>query len=186
MTAARERWMLFGAFVLTVLFVCFFIMPNYQSAELASKNAKELEGRIAQLELRQIEVEQMHSELAKMELQVQSSCKRVPDSPDTAEIVRALSLEVDGMRVLDQGFTAGATSKTQVNGGFAIQPLAVSLHADFESIFSVIENVESMDRLVRVSSLRITTKDGEENEDSPVLEGSIGLHAMYDNGEYAR
>ncbi len=186
MTATRERWMLFGACIVTVLFVCFFIMPNYQSAELASKNAHELEHRIAQLELRQIEVEKMHSELTKLESQVQLACKRVPDSPDTAEIVRALSLEVDGRRVLDQGFTAGATSKAQENGGFAIQPLAVTLHADFDSIFSVIRNVESMNRLVRVSSLRITAKDGEENANSPVLEASIGLHAMYDNGEYVR
>jgi hypothetical protein len=58
------------------------------------------------------------------------------------------------------------------------------LHADFDSIFSVIENVESMNRLVRISSLRITTKDLDSFGEAPVLEAAIGLHAMYDNGDF--
>ena len=57
MTASRERWMLFGAFILTVLFVCFFIVPNYKNATYASASAIELEIRIEQLERRQVEVE---------------------------------------------------------------------------------------------------------------------------------
>jgi hypothetical protein len=185
MTASKERWMLFGSFVLTVLFVCFFIWPNYQSSQHATKSAIELEARIAQLERRQIEVEQMHEDLLLMESQVAFDCKLVPASPDTAQIVKALSLEVDGLHVLDQSFTAGATaSKLQQENSFAIQPLAVTLHADFDAIFSVVQNVESMNRLIRVSSLRISTINSEGASEVPVLEASIGLHAMYDNGDY--
>ena len=184
MTASNERWMLFGTFILTVLFACFFVLPNYKNAEQATNNAVELEVRIQQLERRQVEVEQMRQDFSSMEAKVQVDCKLVPDSPNTSEIVKALSLEVDGYQVLDQSFTAGSTaSKLQQKGGFAIQPLAVTLHADFESIFSVIEKVESMNRLVRISSLRITTKDLGSFGEAPVLEAAIGLHAMYDNGD---
>ena len=184
MTASRERWMLFGTFVLTVLFASFFISPNYQNAEQATINAVELEVRIQQLERRQVEVEQMRQDFGSMEALVQTTCKLVPDSPSMAEIVKALSLEVDGNSVLDQSFTAGsATSKLQQQGGFAIQPLAVSLHANFDSIFSVIKNVESMNRLVRISSLRITAKETGSFGEAPMLEAAIGLHAMYDSGE---
>ncbi len=183
MTASRERWLLFGAFVLTVLFVCFFIVPNYQNVTNASSSALELENRITQLERRQVEVQKMHQDFLALEKQAESECKRVLTSPDTAQIVKALSLEVDGQYVLDQSFTAGASSsKQEQGGGFSIQPLAVTLHADFDSIFSVIHNVESMNRFIRVSSLRITSKDIENNGDLPVLEAAIGLHAMYDSG----
>ena len=67
--------------------------------------------------------------------------------------------------------------------GFSIQPLAVTLHADFNSIFSVIQNVESMNRLVRVSSIRMTRKESESEESAPALQAAIGLHAMYDTVE---
>jgi Tfp pilus assembly protein PilO len=182
MTAMRERWMLFGTFVLTVLFVCLFIVPNYRNGKEAALHSIELENRIEQLERRQVEVETMRQEFANLESQVQSECKIVPNSPDTAQIVKALSLEVDGQYVHDQSFTAGATStKLNQQDGFLIQPLAVTLYADFDSIFSIIQNVESMNRLIRVSSLRISAKDIENSGEMPILEASIGLHAMYDN-----
>ena len=53
---------------------------------------------------------------------------------------------------------------------------------DFESIFTVLQNVESMNRLIRVSSLRITSTKVGENGEMPVLEAAIGLHAMFDSG----
>ena len=183
MTATRELWMLFGTFVLSVLFICFFIVPNYQSAEHASKESSNLETRIQKLELRQVEVEQMRIDYRDLKQQVQGECKLVPTSPDMSKIVQALSLEVDGQNVLDQSFTAGNTSMQTPTDGFSVQPLAVTLHADFESIFSVIQNVESMNRLVRVSSIRMTRKESESDVSEPALEAAIGLHAMYDTLE---
>ncbi|MBC8200798.1 MAG: type 4a pilus biogenesis protein PilO [Planctomycetes bacterium] len=182
MTASRERWMLFGAFVLTVLFVCFFIVPNYQSANNASVSALALEDRIEQLERRRVEVEKMHQDLKALQTQVQSEYKSVPHAPDTAQIVKALSLEVDGQYVHDQSFTAGAAAAHfQQDDGFQVQPLAVTLHADFDSIFSVIQKVESMQRLIRVSSLHISAGQDQSESEMPILEAAIGLHAMYDN-----
>ena len=59
-----------------------------------------------------------------------------------SQIVKALSLEVDGRHVLDQSFTAGSiTAHPKLENVFVVQPLAVTLHADFESIFTVIQNV---------------------------------------------
>ena len=181
MTASRERWMLFGAFILTVLFVCFFIVPNYRSARIAAASALTLEDRIEQLERRRVEVEKMHQDFCALEEQVQLEYKTVPIAPGTAEIVKELSLEVDGQYVLDQSFTAGASAAHfQQEGGFLVQPLAVTLHADFDSIFSVIQKVESMQRLIRVSSLHISTNQSMSESEMPILEAAVGLHAMYD------
>ena len=184
MTAARERWMLAGTLLLTILFVCFFIVPNYNIATHASSEADLLEERIEQLQLRQIEVEQMHRDFKSMQAKVQDECKQVPSTPDMSQIVKALSLEVDGRHVLDQSFTAGSiTAHPKLENVFEVQPLAVTLHADFESIFTVIQNVESMNRLVRVSSVRMIRKESDANVSAPALEASIGLLAMYNTVE---
>ena len=39
----------------------------------------------------------------------------------------------------------------------------------------------SMNRLVRVSSIRLTRKESEADISTPALEAAIGLHAMYNN-----
>ena len=181
MTATRERWMLAGTLLLTILFVCFFIVPNYNIVAHASSEADVLEDRIEQLQLRQVEVEQMHRDFKAMQAKVHDKCKQVPSTPDMSQIVKSLSLEVDGRHVLDQSFTAGSiTSHPKLENVFEIQPFAVTLHADFGSIFTVIENVESMDRLVQISSVRVSRKEADADETAPVLEAGIGLHAMYD------
>tara|TARA_B100000959_G_C14876427_1_gene580631 strand:- start:470 stop:1033 length:564 start_codon:yes stop_codon:yes gene_type:complete len=184
MSATRERCMLAGTLLLTILFVCFFIVPNYNIAGHASTESDVLEDRIEQLQLRRVEVEQMHRDFNSMQSQVQDDCKQVPSMADMSQIVKALSLEVDGRHVLDQSFTAGSISQhPKLENVFEVQPLAVTLHADFGSIFTVIQNVESMDRLVQISSVRVSRKEADADKTAPVLEAAIGLHAMYDMEE---
>ena len=181
MSATQERWMLVGTFLLTILFTCLFIVPNYNVALHASSESDVLEVRIEQLHRRQVEVEQMYLDFKAMKEQVQDECKQVPTIPDMSQIVEALSLEVDGRYVLDQSFTAGPiVAQSQKGNAFEVQPLAVTMHAGFEEIFLVIQNVESMNRLVQVSSIRMSRREADADETAPVLEAAIGLHAFYD------
>ena len=180
MTAGRGLWMLFGTFVLTTLFVCLFIIPNYRRASQASQDTVDLALRIEQIELRQAEVKKMQEDYDNLQSEVAKEYKHVPSTPDMSQIVQELSLDVDGQKVLDQSFTAGTPKGKSTNYGFAVQPLAVTLHADFESLFYVIKSAESMNRLVRVSSIRMVRNSADEEMDAPALEAAIGLHAMYD------
>ena len=120
MSASKEKWMLFSTFVLTMLFVTFFIWPNYQQSASADLEAASLELRIEQLERRRIEVEQLRKELSSLKQFVDTACKFVPTSPDMSSIVQSLSLEIDGHRVADQSFTAVSLqrNKMQVNLSF--------------------------------------------------------------------
>ena len=184
MTATRERWMLVVTLLLTILFTSLFIAPNYNVALHASSESDVLEARIEQLHRRQVEVEQMYLDFKAMKKQVQDECKHVPSTPDMSQIVKTLSLDVDGRYVLDQSFTAGPiVAQPQEGNAFVVQPLAVTLHAGFEEIFSVIKNVESMNRLVQVSSVRMSRKQADADETAPVLEAAIGLHAYFDMEE---
>ncbi len=183
MTALRERWMFFGTFILSILFICFFIVPNYKGADSALHESAHLEHRIQQLELRQAEVESMRVDYEDLQNQVDKKCKFVPKNPDMSQIVQSLSLDVDGRQVLDQSFTAGLATSMNTPEGFSSQPLAIMLHADFDSIFSVIQNIESMDRLVQISSIRVVRSERDSDISEPPLEAAIGLHAMYDSLE---
>ncbi|MBC8203472.1 MAG: type 4a pilus biogenesis protein PilO [Planctomycetes bacterium] len=180
MTATKERWMLIGTFVLAVLVMFCFAIPNYKTATTNVEEAKRLEDRINTLERRQVEVQNLRDEYESLVSQVEIDYKKVPAAPDTAQIVQALSLEVDGVHVLDQSFVAGSTTnQTTSEDSFSVQPLAITMEADFESIFSVIRQAESMGRLVRVSSVRITRPTGKTDSASAILEAAVGLHAPF-------
>jgi hypothetical protein len=181
MTATRERWMLIGTLVLAVLVVFCFAVPNYKTASVNIDEAKRLEDRINKLERRQVEVQNLRDEYDSLVFQIENEYKKVPSSPDTAQIVQALSLEVDGVHVLDQNFVAGSTNnRTTSESSFSVQPLAITMEADFDSIFSVIQQAESMGRLVRVSSVRISRSERKADSASATLEAAVGLHAPFD------
>ena len=181
MSATKERWMLICTFALLVLVLFCFAIPNYKIANNNVQEAKRLEDRINKLERRQIEVSQLREECEQLASEVKSTYKNVPLSPDAAQIVQALSLDVDGMHVLDQSFVAGTLiKKTAVQeDAFSVQPLAITMEADFNSIFRVIRLAETMGRLIRVSSVRITRPEREADSRSVTLEAAIGLHASF-------
>jgi Tfp pilus assembly protein PilO len=180
MTASKERWMLIGTFILAVLVTFCFAMPNYKTATTNAEEAKRLEDRINKLERRQIEVQKLRDEYESLALQVENEFKKVPTSPDTAQIVQALSLEVDGQLVLDQSFVAGTSTNQQTDrDSFFVQPLAITMEADFDSIFSVIKQAESMGRLIRVSSVRIKRAGRKSDSSSATLEAAVGLHVPF-------
>jgi Tfp pilus assembly protein PilO len=179
MTAQKERWYVFSAIVFAILVFAFFAWPNYRRAKAAGLEASAMEERIERLERRQEEVKRLRESYELVLAEVEQSFKAVPTSPQPAQLVQALSLEVDGVRIIDQGFTAGEG----FDGGdsaFAVLPLAVTLHADFDSIFSIVDRVESMERLVNVASIRLSRSSKDADATAPPLEAAIGLHAVYD------
>ena len=137
MSAAKERWMLVGTFALAVIVIFCFAWPNYRNATINEDEAKRLEDRINRLERRQVEVQQMRVAYESLAEQVREKYKRVPQSPETATIVQTLSLDVEGVRVLDQSFVAGSISSNNTatsEGSFLVQPFAITMKADFDSI----------------------------------------------------
>jgi Tfp pilus assembly protein PilO len=181
MSLSREKWMLIGTILLVVTMTFLFIVPNYQSASFTSQTAIQLELRVQQLQRRQLEVETLRTELIEMERTVRLEYKHVPHSSEMAVIVQSLSVEVDEQTVFDQTFTAGKISrKESEEEGFSVHPLAISMQADFETIIFVLQEAEAMDRLLEISSLRITRSEKDADVMIPTLDAAIGLHAMYD------
>jgi hypothetical protein len=113
--------------------------------------------------------------------------KRVPEAPDIAELMRILSLPLDGVTVLDQEFTA-ADINEPVPGydvEFMAAPLYVNMVARFDAVFALIRAAESMGQLLRVNSLRLNAQRDAEGT-MPMADASIALEVIYDPPDDAR
>ena len=64
---------------------------------------------------------------------------------------------------------------------FKILPLVVELETTFDNIFDVIQRVEQLKRLVRVTSITMTCRDVEFEQTQPTLRASIGMDVVYEH-----
>ena len=100
--------------------------------------------------------------------------------------MRKLSFNVDDFSVRDQTLTAGAEGEAVqgVPTSEKALPLTVQMQANFDSIFALIRIAESMDRLVRVTSIHVHSEEEDEMAAMRgLLNATIVLEAIYDSGE---
>jgi hypothetical protein len=81
---------------------------------------------------------------------------RLPDgAPDLAGVIRRLSLPIDGVRVLDQNFTAGRSGPA-ANGapeGWMATPVQLELSGDWSAIRELLSLVDGLPVPVRTTKL---------------------------------
>lgn len=184
----HQRKMLFAAIGLVLaaaLMGAFVIWPNYRTATIVKKQVYELNARIARFGRQTDEKNVLESELGQAENRVNHELKTIPETPDVAALIRKFSQHVDRVRVLDQTFTAGTTGDALIGSKSTVQamPLTVDMHATFDSVFALVQNAESIDRLVRVSSIRVACKRDEKlplEADLTIVKASILLESIFD------
>lgn len=189
-----------GAIALTAFL---FVIPNYRQAGAMQQEVIALRDRIAGLETQSKALDELNSEIASVQNVIDTRMKAIPETPDLANVIRSLSQEVDRINVMDQTFTAGspadalpdlgknrgpekpkppgASNEPSANtqSAFAM-PLTVDMEARFEAIFDLIRSAESMQRLIRIASIRMVCKrDDKQASSSPIIKASVGLEAIY-------
>ena len=165
----------------------FVICPNYREVSTLRKQVDELNVKVDGLQSHRNLVDHLTAEVAEARERSQTQFKTIPDAPDVPDLIRKLSLPVDGVNVVDQTFTAGTANDLDLGktGSVRLMPLTVDMAATFDSVFALMRSAESMNRLLRVSSLKVAVKptgkdgDGRAGDDVPVLEASLGIEAMY-------
>lgn len=172
-----------GLLVVVVLVsVAGFIWPNYSRAAKISSKITSLESKIGRLEdARESLVEQTRA-VRELETIRKAKCRHVPENAQVAELVRAISLDVDGSRVADQTFTVSGR-RDNVDGGGRYEGLSmtVDLEAGFDQICSVIDRCAMHSDLIRITGLDIS-KIGKRNT-SDRLRASISLDAIYQSDD---
>lgn len=171
-----------GGLLVLLLGGALLVWPNYREAHAIQQEVLELRGKIFGLAGQTGKVEQLADELEVVRRRVGEELKLVPEAADVAGLMRRLSLPVDGRTVLDQTFTAGnpcdAVPGEDLNE--RALPLTVDMEATFDSVFALICAAERMDRLVRISSVRVAAERPGDGPDVPMLTASVGLEVVYD------
>jgi len=159
-----------------------FIWPNYREAAAIQREIDELRSKIASMDGQAQIVDDLRAQLAAAQDHVARELKNIPDSPDLAGLIRKLSQEVDRVAVLDQTFTAGGPCDAIAGGtprsNAQAMLLTVDMESTFDSVFALIRNAESLNRLVRVTSLHALCKR-DEKQPTPIVKASIGLEVIY-------
>jgi Tfp pilus assembly protein PilO len=183
---SSNRQMLFAVMGLVgcvALALGLLIWPNYREAASLRHQAHDLQTKIDSLGDENVEVERLVEQVSAARKQVAANFKVIPESPDVAEMIRKLSLGVDGRTVMDQTFTAGTPDDAlpAQKATMRYMPLKVDMRATFESIFALMRSAESMKRLVRIATVKVACKrDDKQSEDRPMLEASVGLEVLFD------
>jgi Tfp pilus assembly protein PilO len=160
--------------------------PNYREVAETTRRIEQLERRSANLEKASAQLIALADEVDALQRHLDEDLKEIPAHPDIAAIIRRLSLPVDGLTLFDQTFAAGRPSDAAPGADLAVWqvPLTVDLVADFSTVFDLVQASESMDRLVRVSSLSITRNPSVLGVDDQPLEAitsaTLGLEVIYE------
>ncbi len=161
------------------------VWPTYRhAAELRTETAA-LQHKVESLDNVNSKVELFAQRLGELKDSMNAELKVIPDDAEVALLIRRLSLPVDGKTVLDQTFTTGSSNSAVAGddeSGVAAMPLNVEMDSNFDSVFALIRSAESMERLVRIASVRIQCDRSEDQSDidgHPILTASVGLEAIY-------
>lgn len=170
---------LLGLVVIVAVFG--FIWPNYSRTNQISKKIDALEGKIGRLDVARHSLDSQTKAIKQLKAARIEKCREVPENAQVAQLVRALSLDVDGIHVADQTFTvSGRRENVDGSGRFEGLSMVVELDADFDQICSVIDRCATYGRLVRVTGLDIAV--GREELDPERLQASISIDAIYQSG----
>lgn len=170
------------ALILVVgLGVTMFAWPAYRDAARIDRQADNLRIKGENYDVQAEVIAALMNRLDEATRRVEEDFKAIPGGPDLAGLMRVLSLPVDGSTLRDQMFKAGESREAAPGSDLAtrVAPLTVDMEARFDAIYSLIVKAESMDRLLRVSSVNITCERIDES-DQRFARATVVLEAIYE------
>jgi len=174
----KSQWIVFGLIaVLVAVFSLGVWLP--ESRKLAGYQerivtAQEQLGpsffEPAMMDKRMTEVQALKDEIS-------SSARYVPERSELAPVLRALTEAVESRGVDNQRFQARESKHYK---HYAELPLSLEFEDTFDVVYGVLQEIESLPRLVRLEamSLRVLDRDRKQ-EISPVMQASLRLNSFY-------
>jgi Tfp pilus assembly protein PilO len=159
--------------------------PGYRQAAVLDRQTEEIRAKGERSEQQAQQIAHLSDRLEAASQYVDARLKPVPETADIAGLMGVLSLPVDGTSVRDQMFDAG-DPKDAVPGSdlpARVTPLTVDLDARFDSVFALLRAAESMDRLVRVASVKIVCDRPHDEDDEAFTRATVVLEAVYEPPE---
>lgn len=169
-----------GVIIIFAACLALFVWPRYREHQAINQEITDLQRRIDDLSGQTEQVAHLAGQVEVARGHVQNELKIITEKPELADVIRRLSLKVDGATVLDQSFAAGTETDAAIGRPELARamPLTVELEARFDSVFALLRAAETMGRLVRISSVQLSCNRLTDVE-PPIIEATLGLDAIY-------
>ncbi|MEO0514511.1 MAG: type 4a pilus biogenesis protein PilO [Planctomycetota bacterium] len=121
------------------------------------------------------------NEVESLKEDINSSARFVPQRPELASVLRSLTQAVETGGVTDQSIQ---TRESKQHKHYAELPISLEFEDTFSAAYGVLEQIESLPRLVRVEALnlRVIDRDGAQQA-APIMQASLRLSSFYTGGE---
>ncbi|MDG2055350.1 MAG: type 4a pilus biogenesis protein PilO [Phycisphaerales bacterium] len=182
LTNKKPIYVALGVMVLFGLGIGTLAWPNYSKLREVNADIDKLSLQIETSAQHAQEIEEMRVQLADSLGIIETDFKRIPDAADIEELIRRLSLPVDQQTVLDQTFTAREAFPaldSEEPTKLLAKPLDIEIRAVFDSVFAVVQAVESLDQLTRITAIHMAAEERASGAESPVLTASINVEAIF-------
>jgi Tfp pilus assembly protein PilO len=187
MSESRHVMLAVGLFfAVLVLGGIALILPNAREISNIRDREHDLQHRSKAIAQTGEVVAQLSRMLLDAQQTIDTELKQIPDEPGIASLIRRLSLAIDHETVLDQTFKVGAAIEPLPEAHPAIRaiPVTMEMKGTFDSTFAAIRSIESMDRLLRLRSIRTRTiEDQLKQHGQPIIETVIMIEAVYQVGD---
>jgi len=156
---ATVQWTLGGiALLLAVAFYFAGIRPaqNQRASILAAIQTQRLDlnvgrARAQNLPVIEAEVEQLRTRLERFD-------KKLPKKPDMDQFIREITRVSEQASLKEVNVQPGSPKRSDL---FSEMPISLNFTGDFPSVVNFLQQTEEMQRLTRVRSLAIKTKDAQ-------------------------
>ena len=128
------------------------VVPSWRMVRHAESAIAVARSELGSLGERPAQLERQAAALAAAAAFAREHTKPIPMQGDVAGLVRGVSQYLDELGVRTREIATGAPVRA---GGLICMPLSLTMRADFESVFAVLERVASMPRLIRARRLRL-------------------------------
>lgn len=121
------------------------------------------------------------NEVESLKEEISSSARFVPQRSELASVLRSLTQAVESGGVTNQSIQ---TRESKQYKHYAELPISLEFEDTFSAAYGVLEQIESLPRLVRVDALSLRVLDRDDAPRlTPVMQASLRLSSFYTGGE---
>jgi len=172
----RTQWAIAGTFV--VLLSCLYLFGHRPASARATAVAGEIQKREAELaaaEARARDLTVVETEVERLSARLERFDKRLPSQRNFVRELNAFTHDISQLAqqssIKKINWVPGVIRRSEL---FSEQPIMLSFEGDFLSVFTFLQQVESMPRLARVRKLTMTSKDSKVGQVD--VQASISLY----------
>lgn len=178
----KSQWMVIGSIVLMVaVFALGVWLPESRQIAAYQDRIAHAEEELGPSFFEPAMMDERVNEVEALKQELNSSTRYVPNRPELASVLRSLTEAVESQGVSEQSLQ---TRETRFHRHFSEIPLSLEFEDSFTASYGVLQQIESLPRLVRVDAMnmRVLDRDGSKQL-SPVMQTTLRLSSFYTGRE---